>query len=332
MLERLASDGEDVALIAADLRLPGMDGVAFLEQAQELHRDASRVSLLAMDQYHTRIPFTELATLQLATALGRILRTDHQPGQLGPSMLQDLLGDRRIKAFNDRFQLISKAQQAFSSGSLMQQLFGGLLGAGKVVLGAVFSGVTLLILTLYFLASLFPCLAADDQECNLSIDTSLFESAGSRPGGYDLRADQCLHIRDFCRCHDCRDLVVHLPAHRRVERLRPGARAADRGLRHHSFDRGDHRRDHRMHRCLRGLDGRRHRRRDLLRRVSAVRELCSTTARVQRAVDVPGALAVIAALIGAALLGVVGALLAVPVAAALLMLLRDVAQPRLDAG
>jgi len=122
MLERLASDGEDVALIAADLRLPGMDGVAFLEQAQELHRDASRVSLLAIDQYHTRIPFTELATLQLATALGRILRTDHQPGQLGPSMLQDLLGDRRIKAFNDRFQLISKAQQAFSSGSLVQHL------------------------------------------------------------------------------------------------------------------------------------------------------------------------------------------------------------------
>jgi thioredoxin reductase (NADPH) len=61
-----------VALVAADLRLPGMDGVAFLERAQELHRDASRVLLLALDRYHTRIPFTELATLQLATALGRI--------------------------------------------------------------------------------------------------------------------------------------------------------------------------------------------------------------------------------------------------------------------
>jgi CheY-like chemotaxis protein len=71
-LERLASDGEDVALIAADLRLPGMDGVAFLERAHELHRDASRVLLLAMDRYHTRIPLTELATLQRATALGRI--------------------------------------------------------------------------------------------------------------------------------------------------------------------------------------------------------------------------------------------------------------------
>jgi thioredoxin reductase (NADPH) len=49
-----------------------MDGVAFLERAQELHRDAGRVLLLAMDRYHTRIPFTELATLQRATALGRI--------------------------------------------------------------------------------------------------------------------------------------------------------------------------------------------------------------------------------------------------------------------
>jgi thioredoxin reductase (NADPH) len=72
MLEQLATSGEDVALIAADLRLPGMDGVAFLERAQELHRQASRVLLLTMDRYHTRLPFTELATLQQGTALGRI--------------------------------------------------------------------------------------------------------------------------------------------------------------------------------------------------------------------------------------------------------------------
>jgi hypothetical protein len=72
VLTQLASNGEDVALIAADLRLPGMNSVAFLEQAHELHRDASRVLLLAMDRYHTRIPFTDLATLQRATGLGRI--------------------------------------------------------------------------------------------------------------------------------------------------------------------------------------------------------------------------------------------------------------------
>jgi thioredoxin reductase (NADPH) len=71
-LQRLASDGEDVALIAADLGLPGMDALAFLEQANELHRGASRVLLLAMDRHHTRIPLTQLAILQRATALGRI--------------------------------------------------------------------------------------------------------------------------------------------------------------------------------------------------------------------------------------------------------------------
>src|SRR4030095_3333333 len=67
-----ASQGEEVALVAADLQLPGMDGMAFLEVAQELHRHASRVLLLAIDRYHTRIPLSELATLQQAPALGRI--------------------------------------------------------------------------------------------------------------------------------------------------------------------------------------------------------------------------------------------------------------------
>ena len=72
ILEGLADRGEQVALVAADLHLAGVDGVEFLERAHLLHRDANRVLLVAMDRYHTRIPFSELATLQRATALGRI--------------------------------------------------------------------------------------------------------------------------------------------------------------------------------------------------------------------------------------------------------------------
>jgi thioredoxin reductase (NADPH) len=72
VLDRLAAHGDDVALVAADHRLPGMAGVEFLERAHQLHPSASRVLLLQMDQYHTRIPLTQLATLQQATALGRI--------------------------------------------------------------------------------------------------------------------------------------------------------------------------------------------------------------------------------------------------------------------
>jgi predicted PurR-regulated permease PerM len=51
---------------------------------------------------------------------------------------------------------------------------------------------------------------------------------------------------------------------------------------------------------------------------------------MQRSVDVPGSVTVIAALVGAALLGVVGALLAVPTAAAILLITREVLVRRQD--
>jgi predicted PurR-regulated permease PerM len=51
---------------------------------------------------------------------------------------------------------------------------------------------------------------------------------------------------------------------------------------------------------------------------------------MRRSVDVPGAVTVIAALVGAALLGVVGALLAIPTAAAALLVMREVVVKRQD--
>jgi predicted PurR-regulated permease PerM len=48
------------------------------------------------------------------------------------------------------------------------------------------------------------------------------------------------------------------------------------------------------------------------------------------AVKVPAIVTVVAVILGGALLGVVGALVAIPVAAALLLLLREVLYPRLD--
>ena len=51
---------------------------------------------------------------------------------------------------------------------------------------------------------------------------------------------------------------------------------------------------------------------------------------MSRTVSVPGAVALIAALAGAALLGVLGALIAIPIAAAILLVLQEVAIPRQD--
>lgn len=72
ILEHARDEGLDVALVAADLHLPGLDGVEFLGRAHRLHPRAVRLLLIAMDQYHTRVPFTELPALRRATALGQI--------------------------------------------------------------------------------------------------------------------------------------------------------------------------------------------------------------------------------------------------------------------
>jgi thioredoxin reductase (NADPH) len=71
-LQRLAQDGDEIAIVAADAHLPDMDAIEFLQQAYPLHPGSSRVLLVPMDRYRTRVPFTELPTIQRATALGRI--------------------------------------------------------------------------------------------------------------------------------------------------------------------------------------------------------------------------------------------------------------------
>ena len=71
-LSGLASSGEQVALVAADLHLPDGDGVEFLERAAGLHQGVARILLFELDEYHTRIPIRELPALQRASALGRI--------------------------------------------------------------------------------------------------------------------------------------------------------------------------------------------------------------------------------------------------------------------
>jgi predicted PurR-regulated permease PerM len=52
---------------------------------------------------------------------------------------------------------------------------------------------------------------------------------------------------------------------------------------------------------------------------------------MRRSVDLPGSVTVVAALVGGSLMGIIGALLAVPVAAALLLLHREVFLRRQDA-
>ncbi len=71
-LRVLSSQSEDVALVAAELDLPDMPGLLFLDKAQAVFKDAVKALLVPMDERGTRIPFSALGVIRQATALGRI--------------------------------------------------------------------------------------------------------------------------------------------------------------------------------------------------------------------------------------------------------------------
>jgi thioredoxin reductase (NADPH) len=72
VVQRSARAAQPLALVAVDLHLKDMDAIDLLGRAQAAHRGCFRVLLVTMDEYHTRISFTELPTLQRAIALGHI--------------------------------------------------------------------------------------------------------------------------------------------------------------------------------------------------------------------------------------------------------------------
>jgi thioredoxin reductase (NADPH) len=70
-LDRLAAQGTTVALIAAELQMAAMSGVAFLERVAPLHRDAKRALLVTMSRRGAYPSNPGLGQLQNAIALGR---------------------------------------------------------------------------------------------------------------------------------------------------------------------------------------------------------------------------------------------------------------------
>ncbi|MFG2076120.1 AI-2E family transporter [Nonomuraea maritima] len=80
-----------------------------------------------------------------------------QAGQFAeqlPGYVEQLQNNSQVRELDQRFGLLERLQTYLTSGDLGRQVFGGLLGAAGVVVGAVFSTLTVLILTLYFLAAL----------------------------------------------------------------------------------------------------------------------------------------------------------------------------------
>lgn len=71
-----------------------------------------------------------------------------------PGYLENLRQNPQIAALDAQWHVIDRAVSFLTSGELISGLFGGLLGAGAVVANTVFSVIVTTVLTLYFLTTL----------------------------------------------------------------------------------------------------------------------------------------------------------------------------------
>ena len=71
-----------------------------------------------------------------------------------PGMLNNLAQQPQLSELNEKYDVVNQVQEFITSGALLNSLFGGVLGAGRLVANLVFSVIITAVLTIYFLASL----------------------------------------------------------------------------------------------------------------------------------------------------------------------------------
>ncbi len=71
-----------------------------------------------------------------------------------PALLDNLRQNPQIAELDQEFKILDKVREFLTSGTLLQNLFGGIWGAGRILANVLFSVIMTLVLTIYFLASL----------------------------------------------------------------------------------------------------------------------------------------------------------------------------------
>ena len=71
-----------------------------------------------------------------------------------PDYLRQLERNRQVARLDEQFHFLKQGQDYLSKGNAGASAFGGVLGVGKFVFSALFTSITVLTLTLYFMANL----------------------------------------------------------------------------------------------------------------------------------------------------------------------------------
>ncbi|RJL24523.1 AI-2E family transporter [Bailinhaonella thermotolerans] len=243
-----------------------------------------------------------------------------------PGHLTDLRNNETLKRLDADYEILKRVESYLASGDLGTKVAGGILGVGAVVLDAVFSVFTVLVLTLYFLGSLpmikqygLRLVPRSRRRRTALIGDQILDGIGGYVGGnvlisviagvvsyaflliagakYALALALLVAIMDLIPMVGATLGAVMVTAVGFLQSAPLGIACAIFFLVYQQ-----------------------------------VENYVIYPRVMKRSVDVAPALTVIAALVGGALLGILGALLAIPIAAAIVLILREVVIPRQDAA
>ncbi|WP_426561700.1 AI-2E family transporter [Angustibacter sp. McL0619] len=307
-----------LTLLAISLFLAlGLDPVVQAVQARGLKRGASvTVVFLTVIALFVGI---------IALLVPPVVREAVELANNAPDLVSRLQRNDQLNKLDDQYHFIEQIQNQLHQKDFWTSLFGGVFGAGKAVASGLFSAFTVLVLTLYLTASLPTAKASVYRmipRTRRQRVTFLSEEISKRVGGYFLGQVGVATLNAVCSYIMMKIVGVPYSAVLAVTV---------------------------------GLFG-------LIPMVGAtigaiivviVAFFNSTQSAIivaiyyvvyqqvenyviaprimSRTVSVPGAITVVAALAGGTLLGVLGALMAIPVAAGLLLIYREVLLPRQQA-
>ncbi|MFD1940396.1 AI-2E family transporter [Nonomuraea mangrovi] len=227
-----------------------------------------------------------------------------------------------VRDLDQRFQLLDRLVDHVGSGAFGTQLFGGLLGFGQVVIGAIFNALTVLVLTLYFLGSMetmkkafYLLVPRSRRDRTRMIGDAIVDRIGGYVGG-NLVVSLIAGVVTFVFLVIMRvpyalalALIVALTDLIPMVGAFIGAMIASTVGFFVSVPVGIA--------CV-----------VFFILYQQVENYWIAPRVMERSVDVPPVATIVGALIGGTLLGVVGALLAIPLTAALLIIVREVVLPR----
>ena len=243
-----------------------------------------------------------------------------------PDWLDRLQHNRQVQRLDDQYQVIDKAKDYLKKGDFASKAFGGALGIGIAVLSALFNAFIIFVLTLYFLASLpktkaalYRLAPASRRPRVTSLGDEILGNVGSYvSGAFVVALAAGISSLVFLFIVGLGEYAVALAFVVALLDVIPMIGATIGAVLVTAIGFAT---DPKIGlACV------------IFYVIYQQVENYVIYPRVMsRSVDIPGAVIVIAALIGAGLLGVVGALLAIPTAAAILLLTREVFIRRQDA-